>query len=447
MDDFLGLAQGHPKLRERVRSMLFHAIDSVFRPLSPDDPPLRRDPISHSKLDKGDAKWATRKILLGWIIDTVAGTIELPERRASRLQDLLLDLVKRKRISLRKWQQSLGEIQSMVLALPSGRGLFSSLYTGFSQPSATSANRIRLSRPIHDALLDLQHLSATLSSRPTRFAEVLDTPPVAYGTADACAQGMGGIWFSASPTSSPVVWRSPFLPDIQQALISDQNPTGSITNSDLELAAQIAHQDILLHYFECREKTISTFTDNVSTRAWHRKGSTTTLGPAAYLLRVLSLHQRFYRYRASIDFVPGKRNSMADDASCLWTLSDPALLAHFNSRYPQEKPWQLLTLRPAMLSTLITSLHCKRSKPASFLHAPNLVQIHGPSGVPFAAPSPWTPCSSVYPIHFTSSKSLPTGTELASLRPITSPSELAQWRQPSAPLARPWPAWGPWTLV
>lgn len=32
MDDFLGLAQGHPRLRDRVQRTIFHSIDKVFRP-------------------------------------------------------------------------------------------------------------------------------------------------------------------------------------------------------------------------------------------------------------------------------------------------------------------------------------------------------------------------------------------------------------------------------
>ena len=61
MDDFIGLAQGHPGLRERVRSTIFHSIDAVLRPNSPTDSAHRLEPISLSKLAKGDAKSATRK--------------------------------------------------------------------------------------------------------------------------------------------------------------------------------------------------------------------------------------------------------------------------------------------------------------------------------------------------------------------------------------------------
>jgi hypothetical protein len=444
MDDFLGLAQGHPQLRERVRSTLLHSIDQIFRPLSPDESlGHRKDPISHSKLNKGDAMWSTRKCLLGWIIDTITETVELPAHRATRLLDIITTLQEKRRISLKKWQQAIGELRSMVLALPGGKGLFSTLYTGLSQPSAQQHNRVRLNLPIQDALKDLHHLATNLSARPTRIGEIVATLPVAYGTADACGLGMGGIWMSADPNFTPLLWREPFLPSIQHQLITQDNRSGSITNSDLELAAQIAELDVLIQSHDCRESTISTFTDNICARAWQRKGSKTTLGPAAYLLRLQSLHQRFYRYHSTIDYLPGPLNSMADDASRLWNLSDTDLLLHFNSVYPQPKPWKLLPLRPAMNFVLTTSLQCKRSEPELFLHAPVPAMLPGFCGPVTVPHSLLTPCSPTWPIQSLSSKSLPPVTAMAPLHPVADLSGLVQWKQPSARLARRWPVWGP----
>ena len=37
-------------------------------------------------LDKGDAWWSTRKVILGCLIDTLEGTIELPPHRRDRLK-------------------------------------------------------------------------------------------------------------------------------------------------------------------------------------------------------------------------------------------------------------------------------------------------------------------------------------------------------------------------
>lgn len=447
MDDFLGLAQGHPKLRDRVRNTIFHSIDMVLRPNDTHDVgTARREPISLSKLNKGDALWSTRKVMLGWIIDSVAETIELPEHRIRRLLDTLHELVGLRRISVKRWQQALGELRSMILAIPGGKGLFSTLYLALSDPD-TKHHRIRITNPMRDALEDLLNLSRDLGGRPTRFGEIVDTIPVAYGTADACGVGMGGIWFSPDPTHTPVVWRSPFPLCIQRRLVTRENPSGTVNNSDLELAAQIAEQDILVNLRDCRESTVTTFTDNIAARAWHRKGSRSTAGPSAYLLRLNALHQRAYRYRTNIHYLPGPVNVMADDASRLWHLSDDALLTHFNSTYPQDKRWKLLTLRPEMLSALTTALLCKRSEPASFLPGPDTVIPPGFDGSSIVNNSVSTPCYQMWPIQSSSSKSLPSVTDPAQLHPVANLPELARWKQPFARLARRWPVWGPPTPV
>jgi hypothetical protein len=443
MDDFLGLAQGHPGLRNQVRSKLLHAIDCIFRPLATTDDSTRKQPISIKKLNNGDGKWATRKTLLGWVVDTITNTIELPPHRADKLNSILTTLTRRKRVSLRHWQQYLGELRSMILAIPGGRGLFSTLYTGLTQNARD--HRVRIRKPMHDALCDLHHLARDLSNRPTRLGEIVDAPPSAMGTADASGGGMGGVWLAPQPTFPPTIWRHPFHRDIQQRLITTDNRQGTITNSDLELAAQIMAQDILTQLRDCRERTISTFTDNVSARAWHRKGSATTIGPAAYLLRLNALHQRGFRYRATIDYLPGPLNVMADDASRLWHLTDDALLAHFNLLYPQTVPWTLSHPRPEMLSALISALLCKRSDLASFLPGPTHETPIGFDGSHIVNPLASILSSPTHQIRFNSSKSLPSVTDLDNFPPPRSLSNLAPWKQRSAPLARRWPAWGPLT--
>jgi hypothetical protein len=267
-------------------------------------------------------------------------------------------------------------------------------------------------------------LARDLAHRPTRLGEIVDAAPYVVGTADASGAGMGGIWLSPDPSFRPILWRHPFPSHIQQRLVTFDNPTGSITNSDLELTAQIAAQDLIVNHRDCRERTIACFTDNVSARAWHRKGSATTLGPAAYLLRLHSLHQRFFRYHSTMDYLPGPLNIMANDASRRWDLSDTALLALFNSTYPQTLPWTLLTLRPDM-----------------FLPDPNNAMPIGFVGPPTAPPLGSTLSSPLPPIHFKSSKSLPSVTAPANYPPPTSLLGLVPWRQRSAPLARRWPAW------
>jgi hypothetical protein len=45
--------------------------------------------------------------------------------------------------------------------------------------------------------------------------------------------------------------------------------------------------------------------DNTPTIAWISKGSTTSIGPAAYLLRLLAQQRRLRRYQVSSIYIPG----------------------------------------------------------------------------------------------------------------------------------------------
>ena len=139
-------------------------------------------------------------------------------------------------------------------------------------------------------------------------------------------------------------------------------------------------------------------------RAWLRKGSKTTLGPAAYLLRIHALLRRHFRFRSTTDYVPGPANSMADDASRLWHLSDLDLLSHFNLVYSQALPWTICHLRPNMHSALTMALLCKRSTPASFLPDPNHAPLPGFSGLSIVPSTPLTPHSPIWPTPFPTSK-------------------------------------------
>ena len=121
-----------------------HAIDNVLRPLSPEDPPHRKEPASVKKLLQGDAYWDTRKLILGWQLDTIAGTLELPPHRIARLHELL-DAVQppRKRLPMRDWHRLLGELRSMAPVLPGSWGLFSVLQDALSRGDK---GRIRMRR-------------------------------------------------------------------------------------------------------------------------------------------------------------------------------------------------------------------------------------------------------------------------------------------------------------
>ena len=100
--------------------------------------------------------------------------------------------------------------------------------------------------------------------------------------------GMGGIHFIPDVSGSvvTVLWRHKFPDWVQRDLVFFDNSDGSINNSDLELTGSIAHNDVLAQHTDVREYTVYNLYDYMATVFWQRKGSTTTTGPAAYLLRL-----------------------------------------------------------------------------------------------------------------------------------------------------------------
>jgi hypothetical protein len=101
-------------------------LDKIFRPLEAGDNLHHQEPISVKKLLKGDAHWATTKTILGRDVNTKSMTITLPKHRLARLDDLL-DMFPPTctRISVKEWQKFLGELRSMLLAIPGVRGQLS----------------------------------------------------------------------------------------------------------------------------------------------------------------------------------------------------------------------------------------------------------------------------------------------------------------------------------
>jgi hypothetical protein len=443
MDDFLAACQLSGVDLDAARCTLFDCIDSVIRPLAPNDNPYRKEPISTKKLLKGDASWSTRKVILGWVIDTIQRTVELPPHRLQRLSELLDSIPSHQhRTSRRKWQQLVGELRSMVLAIPGGRGLFSQLQSVLVHSvDAKPSDRLRLSPAVHDQLADLRWLASELASRPTRWAEIVDSTPTFLGTVDASGLGMGGTWLPVADGLAPLCWRLPFDTAVTDRLVTSENPAGTLTNSDLEQLALSCHPDILASAYDIREQTICALSDNTAAVSREHRGSTSVDAAAAYLCRIASLHQRTNRYRLTTDYIPGPLNVMADDLSRRWDLSDSQLLAYFNSTYPQSVSWQLCQLRPELISTTMMALSKQHSPPDFLKAAKPLLQHTGQSGAVSVNNMAWMPTCPKEPMQSSGSKNSLLEYEQANFPPPKNLSELTRWRTPSVTLARrtQWP--------
>jgi hypothetical protein len=447
VDDFIALAQQSGNSR-RVRRILMHAIDDVFRPLEASDSPHRREPISLKKLRQGDCSWSTVKLVLGWIIDTVTMTIQLPPHRVERLAEILASIpTTQKRTSVKKWYKVLGELRSMSIALPGSRNIFSHMQSALS---VKKGHRVTLDRGVHSALEDFRFILKDIAKRPTRIAELVPLLASAMGHHDASGRGAGGVWFPSThicPRSGyghkPVLWRLRWPPDIINKLVTSTNPNGTISNSDLELAGALLHLEAISQCFDVRERTIVSKTDNLNTLFWERKGSTTSGKVPAHLLRLFGIHQRYHRYVPRYDYLSGPSNPIADALSRDFHLSWHQLTNSLSHHLPQQLGYQVWTPSSEVVSSIFMALHKKRSAPESLLVEPGMPIQSGPSGKPTVLKWASTPFSKPSRTKYQSYKSLPNEFVLETLQPTAIPSAVEALKITYGKLLRRSKVWGP----
>ena len=115
VDDFIQIGQGGTKRLRALCNHLLAAIDDVLAQPEPGD--NRTEALSLKKILKGDGSWSTRKVILGWLIDTVRQTIELPAHRKLELAQIFTDLANTNRISHKKFQRILGKLRFVSTAI------------------------------------------------------------------------------------------------------------------------------------------------------------------------------------------------------------------------------------------------------------------------------------------------------------------------------------------
>jgi hypothetical protein len=434
IDDFLAVAQA-PKHTTWLNS-LFHALDSVFQ----DDPNSpRRQVVSASKLAKGDACFSTEKRILGWDIDTYHMLLRLPQHRLDHLVELLTDILAKRRLSRKRWQKLLGFLRSTSPALYGAQHLFSVLQYPLRQPH----HRIRLTTLLKALLNEWLHLAKHAARIPTPLLTTVPRCPTILAATDAAKAGMGGFWVSTPLHGPPSynAWRHPFPDTIQDALITQHNPKGVITNSDLELAATITGAVLAQHYADHHHPHIALATDNTNACAWLRQGSTTSIQAPAFLLHLLSRLRRAQPFSVLPFYTPGTTNIVADCCSRLFHLDDNAFIHYLNTNFPTQLSWTLVTPPSALISNMNCAL-LSRLPPQELQQNPKLqVTPAGTCGRTSAETFTVIPTSKAYkiPSHFY--KSLHTATEQAKWLPAVLKCALEPWREPFVPLARRLPHW------
>ena len=106
----------------------------------------------------------------------------------------------------------------------------------------------------------------------------------------------GGAWIEPSRYSTRIVWRYSWPSYIIADLVLESNPGGMLTNSNLEIATLVLHEDTQLAAFpEATMAAPHSGLDNTSEISWRTHEMSTINPVVADLLRIRALHSRqFY---------------------------------------------------------------------------------------------------------------------------------------------------------
>ena len=184
----------------------------------------------------GDAQWAHIKEILGFVFNGKARTVlHLTQRKASVIAEAVARLLKKNRALVHKFQSVIGKMRHVTTILPAARGMFTPL--NHSLRGAPTAIALSANGKVRAALLDLRQLVLKLADQPTHVCKILvpPTPDYILGYCDASGFGAGGVWFSSTcPLVPETVWQLQWPRDITAAIVvSESNPLGALTNSDL----------------------------------------------------------------------------------------------------------------------------------------------------------------------------------------------------------------------
>jgi hypothetical protein len=385
VDDFIAATNDlrRKSIRHLSRTML-HGAHSVYPP-----PTVTKhqgeDPISKRKLENGEGKWEHVKEILGWIFNGKDFTIQLPPSKCTKLNTMLRKTKQADRVSLNHFQKLAGSLQHASFGIPGGKALFSPI----QRAMAKNPDFITITPLLRETLQDWQYMIKYMASNPTSVLQLVSEYPNFVGYSDACKLGAGGVWSSGTEQISPFLWQQAWPIDIQEALVTDDNPNGSITINDLELAGAVLNWLALEHQqLNLKHKHVATFCDNTSAVAWAYKLRTSKSIVAGKLLRMLGLRIHA-RHASSVipKHVAGDDNAMADIVSRAFKHgkyfeAEQNLTSYFNKHFvlPQKASWREFQIPQSSVSLVISCLRGTQLDLASLLGLSATKHATGPTG-------------------------------------------------------------------
>jgi hypothetical protein len=171
------------------------------------------------------------------VIDRSTRCIELAQKKQDFILKELKTVTRMKGVQFKRFEKLNRKLRHASIAVPAGKYLFGPL------------NRILAIKPktvfwlrcpgAKAALTDWRQLLMETTREPTHVRELVLGPADWKGTFDASGESAGGVWLPGIRKITPVVWRLRWPPTIHNRLVTFDNPNRDITNSNLEMAAEV----------------------------------------------------------------------------------------------------------------------------------------------------------------------------------------------------------------
>ncbi len=401
MDDFIGLAI--PTSQQQLQhysNAVMYGIHDVFPPDDNDND----DPISLRKLIKGDGSWAIVKDILGLTFNGDNKTVWLEENKRTALLTILTSWIRSAKrrtagIPFTQFRSVVAKIRHAFVTIPAGRGLLSP----FNAILRAHPKIIYLHKN-KDVLMALQECRTFLResvSVPTKCSVLVSHWPDYVGVKDASKHGVGGIIIGENKAAPPTVFRVPWPDDIKSEVVSLQNPTGTLTNSDLEMAGLLLLWLVMEEVCPNLEGAhVALFSDNSPTVHWVQRMAAKNSPVAMQLIRALALRLQLKKASPLTPLhIAGVENAMTDIPSRSFgsepkwfCKTDDDLLTLFNSLFPlqSQASWNVFQPSTAICTQVISVLQTKVTTTEEWRRLPQKGTWLGPTGAAMSNLWDWT---------------------------------------------------------
>jgi hypothetical protein len=402
VDDYIGLATAASRRQlDHVANSVMCAIHEIFPPSdTPED-----DPISFKKLVQQEGSWDTIKEILGFCFNGSDKTMWVNNGKRDALISTMKGWLRATSknatfgIPFRDFRSTLYKVRYAFLSIPAGKGLMSPFYSILGKEPTVVF--LRRNHKLRTAIQECCIFLRSSVSHPTKCRSLVGGWPHIVGVTDASKHGVGGIVIGEAMAVAPTVFRFEWPACIKAELCSEANPGGSITNSDLELAALVLLFLVIETVVgDLQDKHVALYSDNSPSVHWIQRLAARSSPAAMQLIRALAL--RLHTTRASpltTLHIAGRSNAMTDVPSrsfgseAKWHCpSDDTFLTLFNTLFPlpKQNSWNLFRLSSAASTKVISILQMKAFALDEWRRLRKAGKLTGPSGSPLSGLWEWT---------------------------------------------------------